>query len=204
VYLAVACDKPQAVPAAGSEPDLASAGLSDSALSAIRATARGPLGALQPLDSLGNVLPARGVAFALPQNQVAGTIARLRTRLGEDYLVFIADRGYGYRPDSIGIIRSDDPFDMLRVRSTSGPNYDIAADSVLALARLWDKEFGLELVGAGTDWFEARFLKRPTDFLALARVVYALCPDVVEQGTNTVAALAAEMAKTNTLFCWWD
>lgn len=179
-------------------------GLTDSALIAIREIVSSPLGELRPLDSLGNLLPARGVSFALPQSQVERTIVRLRAGLGVNHLVFQADRSYGYGLDSVGIIPSRDPFDMLRVRSTSGVNYDISGDSVLALARRWDEQFGLEFTGAGPDWFEARLRRRPTDFLALARVLYAVCPDIVDQGTNTVEALADEMRRTNTLFCWWD
>jgi hypothetical protein len=40
--------------------------------------------------------------------------------------------------------------------------------------------------------------------VAFAREVYAFCPDVVDQGTGAVEALAAEMSRTNTLYLWWD
>ena len=39
---------------------------------------------------------------------------------------------------------------------------------------------------------------------AFAREVYAFCPDVVDQGTETVEALAAEMKQENTVYLWWD
>jgi hypothetical protein len=199
------CGPPQSAPPSAAERALAAqVGLSDSALAIIRATASGPLGELHPLDSNGSELPARGVSFALPQRRVPGTIARLHERLGAGYLVFQADRGYGITPDSIGIIASTDPFDILRVRSTDGINYDITNDSVLALARVWNDQFGLEFTGAAQDWFEARLMRPPADYLAFANALYAICPDIVDQGTNTVAALADEMRRTNVLFCWWD
>jgi len=39
---------------------------------------------------------------------------------------------------------------------------------------------------------------------ALARRFYAFCPDVVNQGTETVDALARELRESKQLYCWWD
>ena len=38
----------------------------------------------------------------------------------------------------------------------------------------------------------------------LARRFYAFCPDIVEQGTETVAALARDLLESQRLYCWWD
>ena len=46
--------------------------------------------------------------------------------------------------------------------------------------------------------------KPPADWMALAREVYEFCPDIVDQGTETVERLAYEMRVTNELFLWWD
>lgn len=191
-------------PAAERTITAADVGLSDSALAIIREFASGPLGELHPVDSNGTVLPARGVSFALPQRQLESTMARLRARLGAGYLVFQADRGYGITPDSIGVIASADQFDILRVRSTDGINFDITNDSVLKLARIWHDQYGLEFTGAALDWFEARIIRPPADWLAFAQALYAVCPDIVDQGTNTVQALADELRRTKLLYCWWD
>jgi hypothetical protein len=40
--------------------------------------------------------------------------------------------------------------------------------------------------------------------LAFAREVYQFCRDVVEQGTETVEKLAAEMKRSNRMYLWWD
>ena len=57
-------------------------------------------------------------------------------------------------------------------------------------------------MGAGLDWMEARFVNPPKDFTLFAKEVYDFCPDVVDQGTETVDALAKEMQRTNTLYLW--
>jgi uncharacterized protein DUF4253 len=199
------CTQSQKAPPSADERALAVAvGLTESAFMAIREMTSDPLQPLRPTDSTGNVLPARGVSFGLDQNKTQRTITALRERLGPGYLVFKADQGYGITPDSIGIVVSTDPFDILRVRSTDGINYDIDHDSVLALVRTWDRQYGLEITGAGLDWFEARFITPPADWLAFAKELYKVCPDIVDQGAESVEALADEMRRTNTLFCWWD
>lgn len=203
LLLVSACQ--QAGPPSAAELALASqVGLTDSAFAIIRAIAAAPLSGLQPLDSVGAPLPPRGVSFGLRQSRVTATIARLRERLGPGYLIFESDRGFNITPDSIGIIIGTDPFDILRVRGPDGINHDITADSVLRIVQAWDKRFALQITGAGMDWFEARFITPPTDWLSFAKEVYAVCPDVVDQGTESVEALAQEMQRTNVLYCWWD
>jgi hypothetical protein len=34
--------------------------------------------------------------------------------------------------------------------------------------------------------------------------VYEFCPDVVDQGTDTVEGLESEIKKSGTIFLWWD
>ena len=201
----VACDRAPKTPPPEAETIVANAvGLTDSALAIIREMAGGPLSGLHPVDSGGMPLPAAGVSFGLPQRKTESTVARLRARLGPGHLVFIAERGYGITPDSVGIIAGTDQFRILRVRNTDGANYDISNDSVLVLARLWDKQYGLEITGAALDWFEARILRPPADYTAFANVLNEICPDIVTQGVNTVAALIADLRRTNILYCWWD
>jgi Domain of unknown function (DUF4253) len=180
------------------------AGIPESALAVIRAASKGPLEPVRVLDSLGNLGAIRGVGFALDQGRVKSTLALLQTQLGPDYFVVHTDQNFGYAPDSIGVIRTRDPLEVLRIRGTSGVNYDIGVDSVLALYRSWDAAYGLALQAAGPDVLQAGILRPPRDFLAFARAVYAACPDVVTQGTSTVEALADEMRSSRILFCWWD
>ena len=87
---------------------------------------------------------------------------------------------------------------------TNGWNFDISPEQVIAKLKAWDATFGLRYVGVGFDWVEARFKRQPDDMAACAAEVYAFCPDVVDQGTDTVEALAAEMKADNTLYLWWD
>jgi len=40
--------------------------------------------------------------------------------------------------------------------------------------------------------------------LTFAKEMYKVCPDIVDQGTGSIEALAEEMKKTKRLFFWWD
>jgi uncharacterized protein DUF4253 len=201
----VACAQPRSAQLTDREATLGRAvGFPDSIVRLIKSEAGGELQGLVPLDSLGTPLPARGLMFGVRQSRVPAILRRLRNSLGPGYLVFEADRGFGIDPDSIGVLRSRDPFDMLRVRATNGANYDIHTDSIISRVQRWADTLGLELTAAGFDWLEGRFASRQPNWKALARELYAFCPDVVTQGTETVEALEAEMRRRQVLYCWWD
>jgi hypothetical protein len=51
---------------------------------------------------------------------------------------------------------------------------------------------------------EGRFRSAIRDADALARRFYAFCPDIVDQGAETVEALARELVESQRLYCWWD
>jgi len=73
-----------------------------------------------------------------------------------------------------------------------------------AQLKTWDSAYGLRFRGVGFDWVEAEFTRQPSDMMSFAKQVYKFCPDVVDQGAGTVEKLAAEMARTNALYLWWD
>jgi hypothetical protein len=62
----------------------------------------------------------------------------------------------------------------------------------------------VRIVGAYIDWCEFEIQKEPEDLNAFAEAIYRICPDIVEQGTNTIAALQSEIKKTKRVFLWWD
>lgn len=206
VICSLACAKApsQHSPSEGDRDLARTLGLPDSALRLIANVAGGPLAPIRPIDSAGALLPPAGLAFGLPTAQVSAALARLHAGLGAHYLVFETDRGYGYHPDTIGIIRSDDPNDMLRATGTSGVNYDVYTDSIIALVSRWSRVYGFRLQAAGADWLEGAIAPTSGQWKDLAQEVYKVCPDVVDQGMNTVEALEAEMRRTGILFCWWD
>lgn len=165
----------------------------------------GPVHRLMALSDEGDAVPAGGVTVELRENRVAGELARLRAELGPlGFGVYQAEQNFGFEPDRLAIVSGTDPYAFLELVRVDGINYDLEHEAVVATLREWDNRYGLDYLGAGLDWVNARFRTPPSDMAAFAREVYAFCPDVVDQGTETVERLADEMRRSGTLYCWWD
>jgi hypothetical protein len=81
------------------------------------------------------------------------------------------------------------------------PEYHIAA------LRSWRERFGAEIVGLSHDVMNIRVKSRPPTreaALELAREQYVYCCDIVDQGVQTLSALAAVLMQSNWWYFWWD
>lgn len=161
---------------------------------------------LEGHDEEGELQPAAGVTIDVKAAKALPTVRRLQETAGPGYRVFVSEQhfGIGGGGDEVSVLRAEDPFDPIRVMGTNGINYDIDTAAVIERLKKWDAEFGLDLHGAGFDWLEGTLRRPPADMARFAAEVFEFCPDVVEQGTGSVEALADEMRKSNTLYLWWD
>jgi len=76
-----------------------------------------------------------------------------------------------------------------------------------AIWKYWEEKFGAKIVGVSGDIVEAYVSEPPQtqeEAMALAWEQYFYCPDVVDQGMETVANLAALLMKCETWYFWWD
>jgi Domain of unknown function (DUF4253) len=81
------------------------------------------------------------------------------------------------------------------------PEYHVAA------LRSWRDRFGAELIGLSHDVMNIRVKERPKTrdaALDLAREQYAYCSDIVDQGVETLSALAAVLMQSDWWYFWWD
>lgn len=106
--------------------------------------------------------------------------------------------------EELVVLATTDPYDAVIVMGTNGANYDVQAPHILG----W-----LEAAKAETPWvlthikystLSGRFLARPSDPEAMARGMYALCPDIVDQGFGEVEYLAESLGSSDRLYFWWD
>ena len=165
----------------------------------------GDLRRLEGVDTVSyEPMLAAGLTAAVPEEHAGMVMELLRQRVDAGFLVFRSEMNFGHGPDRVAMLRAADPFAPVVVMGTTGVNYGITTGMLLERLRAWDARYGLRIVGASLEWVEAEFVRQPEDMLAFAREVYDFCPDVVDQGTGTVQALAEEMRRTNTLYLWWD
>ena len=77
----------------------------------------------------------------------------------------------------------------------------------VAALRAWHERYGATLVGLGGDAMNLRVSRRPKsreEALALSREHYAYCQDIVDQGVETLSALAASHLESDWWYFWWD
>lgn len=77
----------------------------------------------------------------------------------------------------------------------------------VALHHRWQQLFGANLVAMTHDVLEFQVARPPTSrdvALALAENQYNYCPDIVEQGMESIEALALSLLNSNIWYFWWD
>ena len=148
----------------------------------------------------------RGVAFKVHPDSTADRIAAISDRIRpEGYIAYRSRMGFGDEHDEVCVLQTQQvDMAILRYEQTDGINYDITTDSLVSVLLEWSKELDLSITGASGDWVEASIGKEPKNWKEFAARVYAFCPDIVDQGTGSVAALEDEMKRTRTLYLWWD
>jgi hypothetical protein len=160
---------------------------------------------LSTVDSDYNEIDAQGVCIRVDPSSGRDFTVRFRELLRDSlFQAYLREVHYGHAPDEIAVVKTKSDIDYLKIIRTDGINYDLTAEQVLAKYVEWNQIYDLALIGAGRDWLEATIQAEFVDWPRLAADVYAFCPDVVDQGTNTVEALEAEMRRERTLFLWWD
>lgn len=122
------------------------------------------------------------------------------------HTIYVCEENFGIdnMKDKVAIVPTADKYTILKETGTDGINYDIDNDSLLKIIREFDTKYELTLIGCNLTWCEFSIGKEPTDWMVLAKECYAVCPDIVEQGTETVEGLAEELRRTKTIYFWWD
>lgn len=120
------------------------------------------------------------------------------------HTIYVCEENFGNGNDKVAIVNTADKYSILKETGTDGANYDIDNDSLQKIIHTFDEKYDLTLVGCNYDWCEFAIGKEPMNWKTLADECYAVCPDIVDQGTGTVDALADELKRTKTIYFWWD
>jgi hypothetical protein len=76
-----------------------------------------------------------------------------------------------------------------------------------AIFKYWGEKYGARVACIADDVIEMTVTRPPTtrqDALELAKEQYLYCADIVDQGTETIEALAAALLDAKVWFFWWD
>jgi hypothetical protein len=76
-----------------------------------------------------------------------------------------------------------------------------------AIFNYWDECYGITVAGITRDVIELEVQRPPStreQAIQLAEQQFIYCPDIVYQGTQTIAALASTLLNGRVWFFWWD
>lgn len=107
----------------------------------------------------------------------------------------------------LGLIALDEPWTLFTRLGFGGWNACPSPAEHGALHRHWSAPFGAEPAALTADTVECLVLRPPAEkaaALALAADQQAYCPDLVEQGVGSVAALAGTLRAAPVWSFWWD
>jgi len=146
----------------------------------------------------------KGICSSTTEKTAKRIIQDFQDKLrSENKYIFICESiGNEYK---IGfIVNTSNPFEIIEFYQTNGANYDIETKDIIAKLQKWHSEFGIKIVSIGSDFCECEILNKNIDYNNLANEVYEFCPDIVEQGTESIEQLEHELIKTGRIFLWWD
>ena len=129
--------------------------------------------------------------FSVHTQRSDDVITTFRASLrAQGYLIFKTHRGYGRLPDVLTVIKGNNSYDILKIMYTEGQNYHLDTRAIIAWLKEQQKLGSFVVIGAGSDWIEARFIKPPLNMLTFAKKVNAFAPDLMSHGPKTVDKLA--------------
>lgn len=135
-------------------------------------------------------------------------LAKLRHDLGPGLIAFIGctkSHAENSEPGSeIVLAKGTDQFEILRVAASDAINFDMTTEDIIKKLKEYDASYGIDIFHAETDTIEFRFKRMPDDLPAFCKDLYKFCPDIVDQGLETVDNLEQTIRETEMVLLWWD
>ena len=121
--------------------------------------------------------------------------------LSRGFYLFAPDAG---EKDLVAILPTANREDVIASMGTGSGNHGISTGHVLAFLRNMEKTRPIVLTGIGHNFLSGLFRTAVIDPEKLADELYDICPDIVDQGHESVEALAAHLRSERAVFMWWD
>jgi hypothetical protein len=160
---------------------------------------------LEGVSADGKSYPAAGLLLVTEIEQAAPALQAIRKMLRDtSYNAYVNVDELGTDNDKIAIVTNLDEYAYLAVVRPSGHNEGVTFEQLLDKYRRWDRDFGLELIGAGPHWLEARTTRSPLSWVPAAREVQAMCRSCIGEGAETPEVLAEGMRLSRSFFLYWE
>ncbi|MFJ9950793.1 DUF4253 domain-containing protein [Kitasatospora sp. NPDC091207] len=120
----------------------------------------------------------------------------------------LADVLQSVRDFRLGLVRAGSGAEALAVCGWGGPtNHEEDTARIAAVLADWERRFGAQVVEVGFDTLRLSVPVPPAtlaEALPVAAEHTAFCPDLVFQGTGTLAAYAEQLVGAHQWSFWWD
>jgi hypothetical protein len=151
----------------------------------------------------------RAVSVVVPESEALNLVAELHPYVPAGWLAFAGTYSWAGTEQhdnatEVVIGPGSNQFDIVRLARTDGVNYDLSTADVIRKLKSYDTQVGIQILQANTDTVVVRIKRLPRDVPAFSRDVYRFCPDIVDQGAGSVAALETDLTKNRMLYFWWD
>jgi hypothetical protein len=141
------------------------------------------------IDEAREHVPAEGLSVAVKDGDEAEQLMdAIRPHLeSKGYRAFWSAREEPngmHKGYEVAILKTADPFAMIRLRRSDGGNYGISTEDIIDRLTAWQQIAAFDVVGASTDWVALVFSKLPEQICAFAEEIFDFCPDSVGQGVG--------------------
>ena len=144
----------------------------------------------------------------VPHDRAAQLVQKLREQLGPNLICFIGTTHWlgdeQHDGDEVVVAVGQTQFDILRVARSDAVNHGMETEELIKKLQEYDDQFGIDIFHAETDTIEFALIRRPENLTVFCRDLYEFCPDIVDQGTGTLARLEQEIKNRQQVFLWWD
>lgn len=166
-----------------------------------------------PVDSFswdsGRTRDGSGISVAVPFDQGLKLLKAVRAKLPEGLVAFLGTtRVIGAQEKrrfvEVVIGPGSGHAGILRLARCGGGKSGPGTEAVVAKVEAWSRLAPLDLFHAETESLELLFQSIPPDVEALARDVFAFCPDTVNRGCGSLEILTKQLGETGRILLWWD
>lgn len=158
----------------------------------------------------GRAQDREGRSIVLPRPQAETLLPRIREKLPPGLIAYVGtsrwlgNEKHGSKVElAVGPGRSS--IDALLLARSDAVNHGLETEALVARISALHERLDLDVVEAMTDIVAFTFSKDPPDgWKALAKEIYALCPDIVDQGSGSMDELEELLRSEKRVSLWWD
>lgn len=122
---------------------------------------------------------------------------------GSNYFAFLS-KFRNQESNQITILKTKSQFNILEFQQTDGGNYGLSTSNIIEKLTLWDKLFGVSIIGANYCSVLFEIKKMPKDVIWFSQELFEFCPDIINQGFENIEMLIEYLKKNNQILLWWD